>query len=267
MANLLQFPADRAARAGFEPVKATYTAREISRQFGLPEHLIRRWTREGLIPTVSGPEEARYDFRALKQFRRLRELRARGVSLQTISRELRGQLNLFPEAPADLIRLPVRLSTFEEALLLFDAGDPGAAELFRRAIQESDCVADAYCNLGILESDAGRLNQAFDCLTNALAEDPRHFESHYNLANLYFEMGDYRLSRQHYELAGTLEPNFPNLYFNLGLVHALSGDLKAAVVALEQYKTLIADDEAAQEEAARATELISRFESALALVR
>ena len=80
-------------------------------------------------------------------------------------------------------------------------------------------------------------------------------------------MGDYRLSRQHYELAGTLEPNFPNLYFNLGLVHALSGDLKVAVVMLEKYKTLIADDEAAEEEATRATELISRFESALALVR
>ena len=70
MANLLQFPADHTARAGFEPVRATYTAREISRQFGIPEHLIRRWTREGLIPTAPGQEE-RYDFRALKQFRRL----------------------------------------------------------------------------------------------------------------------------------------------------------------------------------------------------
>ena len=266
MANLLQFPADRASRAGFEPVKANYTAREMSRQFGVPESLILRWTREGLIPTATGlgAKEPCYDLRALKLFRHIRKLRSGGVSLQAVSRELRGQLSLFPEAPTDLIRLPIRLSTFEEALVLFDAGDPAAAELFRQAVEESEGVADSYCNLGILESNAGRHNQAFDYFTNALVEDPRHFEAHYNLANLYFEMGDYRLSRQHYELAGMLEPNFPNLYFNLGLVHALTGDLKEAVASLEKYKTLIAGDDTAAKDLARVAELISRFESVLA---
>jgi tetratricopeptide (TPR) repeat protein len=261
MGNLLNFP-DAARRAAFQRVQATYSVRDISRQFGLGESLIRRWTREGLIPTAPGSSAAAepcYDFRALKQFRRVRELRSRGVSLQQINRELRGQMRLFPESSGELIPLPIRRSPFEEALLLYDAGNPGAAELFQRAIQEEDCIADCYCNLGIIEFDRGRLPVAFDCFTRSLKEDPRHFESHYNLANLYFEMGDYRLAKQHYEFAGVLEPNFPNLHFNLGLVHALQGDLKAAARSFRIYSEL-----AGEEEAAPAGDFLARLKDALA---
>jgi tetratricopeptide (TPR) repeat protein len=260
MSNVLQFPSEAARRPAFQAVRSSYSLREIARQFGLSETLIRRWTREGLIPaTAIASGDLRYDFSALKRFRRVREMRAQGMSLDQIALELRGQLNLFPESQSELISLPIRVTPFEEALLLYDAGDPRAAEVFEKAIAAGDCVADAYCNLGILSFVGGRMDEAFDYLTRSLKEDPRHFESHYNLANLYLEIGDHRLAREHYELAAALEPSFPNLYFNLGLTQALGGDLQAALAALRKYCELVTEDE-------RATclDLISHLERAVA---
>ena len=98
-----------------------------------------------------------------------------------------GQLNLF--AGGKLVKLN-QLTTFEEALMLDEHGDPRAADLYKRAIQEFDSVPDAFCNLGIIESRARNYSKAVDCFTMSLKEDPRHFESHYNLANLYAELGN-----------------------------------------------------------------------------
>src|SRR3990172_2579775 len=77
------------------------------------------------------------------------------------------QLNLFSSSPARILRLPTNLSPFEEALLLDERNDSRAGEAYLRAISEGDLVADAYCNLGILESRAGRITKAFDCFTKS----------------------------------------------------------------------------------------------------
>jgi DNA-binding transcriptional MerR regulator len=245
MGDVIQFPSESAARLGLERVKSTYTAREISQQFGLPERTIRRWTEEGLIATAADAEgdELVYDFRSLNQFRRVRALRTKGLSLKQIDRELRGQLSLFAEPRGQLLHLPVKLSPFEQALQLHERSDEGAADAYRKAIESEDYVADAYCNLGILEHEGGQVPRAFDCFATALQHDPRHFESHYNLATLYFETEDLRLARLHYELAAEVEPSFPNLHFNLGLVHALRGDLALAARSLRHVPELAPDDD------------------------
>jgi len=161
-----------------------------------------------------------------------------------------GQMNLFmqPEnQAARIVQMPTRMSAFEHALLLDEQGDlEGAARAYFEAISSGDCVADAYCNLGILESQAGCREKAFDCFTKSLRETPRHLESHYNLANLYFEIGNLRLAREHYELAAQIDPTFPNLYYNLALAHALQEDYKLAVEALNKYVALVSEDEASQ---------------------
>ncbi len=248
MTNVVQFPLGAARGAGFERIKPVYTVREIGRRFGLSERVIRRWTREGLVRTAPWAKagEFRYDFQALTQFRRVRELRNNGLSLRQIEAELRGQLNLFPEGPGRLIPMPSRLSPFEQALLLHERGDPGAADGYRRAIEKGECICDAYCNLGILEFEKGRLPKAFDCFTRALRHDPRHFESHVNLAHFYFECGDLRLSRLHYELAAEIEPGFPDLYFNLGVVHAVKGEFEQAVDVLKKARELLAGEDSAR---------------------
>src|SRR6266496_3227297 len=153
------------------------------------------------------------------------------------------QLHLFPQSTAQILDFGSELSRFEQALLLDERGDPKAAELYAKAIAEQDCVADAYCNLGIIESQKGNTAKAFDCFTTSLKHDPRHSESHYNLSNLYFDVNDLRCALIHYQMAVAVEPAFPNVYFNLGLVQALNNDLDAAVSSLSTYQELVSEDE------------------------
>ena len=164
------------------------------------------------------------------------------------------------EHPARIVNLPTRFSPFEEALLLDERGDKDAADSYWKAISNGDAVADAYCNLGILESKAGKTEKAFDSFTKSLKEDPRHLESHYNLANLYFDLDNLRLAQQHYEIAAQIDPKFPNIYFNLGLVLAINENLQEAIDVLGKYQELVP-----QQEGCKADELLASLESSLAV--
>jgi tetratricopeptide (TPR) repeat protein len=175
--------------------------------------------------------------------------------------EAEGQLNLFSEPAAgrpigfgrergsNVVRFPAGVSPFEEALLLDEREMDMAADRYWKAITDGDSVADAYNNLGIIEYRRGDAGKAFNCFTNALEFDPRHFEAHYNVGNLYFETGDLRLARFHYEIAAEIRPNDPKLFFNLALLHTFNEDFRAAIAALSNYRELAphADDVPADE--------------------
>jgi len=257
MSVVVPFP-ESTQSGGLQRVQAVYTVREIGRQFGLSENSIRRWARDGVIPAAApAPDgELRFDFHALTLFRRVRESRNRGMTARQIEAELRGQLNLFPERGGRLIQLPIRLTPFEEALILHEQGDRRATEQYRKAIQEGECIADAYCNLGILEYEANHIPRAFDHFTNALKYEPRHFEAHFNLAHLYFEAGDFRLARLHYDFAAVIEANNAGVHFNLGLIHAIDGNLAAAIESLNR-----AAEFATEEELVQIEELLSGLRS------
>ena len=247
MSTVVPFP-DATPVKGPQRIKSSYTINEIRRQFGWSEAHIRRWVKEGIIQTVdSAPDtEPRFDFHALEVFRRARELRGRGRSLRKIEMELHGQRNLFSESRGRLIQLPSRMSPFEEALILHEQGDPRAAGMYAQAIKEEECVSDAFCNLGILDYEAKNIPGAFDNFTSALRHDPRHFEAHFNLAHLYFEEGDIRLARLHYELSAVIEPGSASAHFNLGMISAIEENAPAAVASLNKAKTFATEEELAQ---------------------
>ena len=239
--KILRFPAPAPSKADYQRVKSTYTVHEIRQLFGLNELVIRRWTEQGVVNAALSSEagESLYYFTALTQFRRVRELRGQGLTLKQVESELQGQMNLFKPARAEISHL---LSPFEEALLLHEGGDAKAAELYREAITEGDNLADAYCNLGIIELEQGRMPKALDCFTLALKSEPRHVEAHYNLANLYFDAGDLQLAKLHYESAAELEPSFSPLHYNLALVYYKLDNLNGACAALHRYKELAPED-------------------------
>ena len=166
------------------------------------------------------------------------------VRKRTNAAESPDQLHLFPQTTAQILDFGSESGRFEQALILDERGDPKAAELYAKAIEEQDCVADAYCNLGIIESQKANTTKAFDCFTTSLKYDPRHCEAHYNLGNLYFDVNDLRLAQVHYEMAGEVDPSFANVYFNLALVQAIRNDLRAAISALTRYQELVSPDEA-----------------------
>lgn len=152
-----------------------------------------------------------------------------------------GQLTLFNSGR--IIKLN-QLTAFEEALLMDERGDKKTARtLYQKAIQAEDCCADCYCNLGIIESQEGSYPKAIDAFTQALKHNPRHYEAHYNLANLYAEVGNYALAKIHYEIAIELEPSFSNSYYNLGLCLAMMKLYEDAVKVLSTYRDLTPDEE------------------------
>lgn len=167
-----------------------------------------------------------------------------------------GQLDLF--TAGRVVKLN-QLSAFEEALMLDEQGNKERAKIgYQQAIEQEDSVADAYCNLGIILSLEGQHAKAIDSFTNCLKVDPRHFEAHYNLANLYAEIGNFALAKAHYEISIELEPAFPNSYFNLGLTLAMNKQFDDAIKAIRKFRKLApADDQAL------ADDLIKKLSTAL----
>ncbi|MCE7864314.1 MAG: tetratricopeptide repeat protein [Bacteroidetes bacterium CHB5] len=155
-----------------------------------------------------------------------------------------GQLDLFGEAK--IVNLN-NLTPFEEALMLDEQGDNRAAQQYQKAIDAGDSIADAYCNMGIIESGKQNYTKAVDCFTRALKTDPRHFEAHYNLANVYAEIGNLTLAKIHYQVSIEIEPTFPNSYFNLGITLAMGKEIEEAIQSLLTYKSLVAEDHLAEE--------------------
>ncbi len=241
--KVLSFPSRVPAKADYQRVKSNYSIREIKQLFGLSERTIRRWTEQGIIQGTPAPEtnDYIYDFQALTQFRRVRELRSQGQSIRQIEAELQGQLSLF--RGVDGGKLTRLLTPFEEALLLDERRDPKAAESYLEAINNGDNVAEAYCNLGIINKDLGNIGNALDNFTLALKHEPRHVEAHYNLGNLYFDAGELPLARLHFEAAAQIEPRFSLVYFNLALAHFKLNDLTAALAAIASYKELRQPDD------------------------
>jgi tetratricopeptide (TPR) repeat protein len=242
--KVLSFPQPVPAKADYQRVKSNYSIREIKQMFGLSERTIRRWTETGIIQVTpaASEEETHYDFQALTVFRRVREMRSQGLTIKQIEAELQGQLSLFRSDPS---QVPVSrlLTPFEEALLLHEQSDTQAVEFYQEAIATGDNVAEAYCNLGIIELDRGNMVGTLDNFTQALKHDPRHVEAHYNLANVYYDAGDFLLARLHYETAREIEPNFAAVYYNLALVYHRLGNVVGARQALHKYKELGPGDE------------------------
>ena len=174
--------------------------------------------------------------------------------------EVEGQLNLFrsPEREdgigfgrarqSKVVRFPAGMSPFEEALLLDERDSTMAADKYWKAITVGDNAADAYNNLGVIECLQGNVGKAFNCFTNALETDPHHFEAHYNVGNLYFETGDLRLARFHYEVAAEVRPADPKLFFDLALLHTVNEDFRSAIAALSNYRELARSEDVPADE-------------------
>src|SRR5262245_58162919 len=102
--KILRFPAPAPTKADYQRVKSTYTVQEIKQLFGLSDRVIRRWTEQGVVPAASESKtgEPLYDFSALTQFRRVRELRSHGLTLKQVEAALQRQMNRsHPAQPTD----------------------------------------------------------------------------------------------------------------------------------------------------------------------
>ena len=157
-----------------------------------------------------------------------------------------GQLNLFDPQPteAKILRINQFLTPFEEALIADEQGRTEAAkELYQKAVLAKDCVADAYCNLGIIQSNEGNWVSAINSFSKSLTFDPRHHEAHYNLANIYGDQEDFKLAIMHYRMTIEICPEFYNAYYNLALIYAVKKEYKEAISLLNKFKEYAPEEE------------------------
>jgi len=171
-----------------------------------------------------------------------------------------GQLNMFNQAAeAKVINLKPHLPPFEEALIMDEQGHPDEAiNLYKRAIDGKENIADSYCNLGVIYSQKKEHTKAIDSFTHGLKADPRHFEAHYNLANLYSDIGNISLAKVHYQMSVTINPEFSNGYYNLGLILITNREYEEAIDAFVKYK-----ETAPAEEKENAMELIRNINQSI----
>lgn len=166
---------------------------------------------------------------------------SRKPGFKKVRREPKGhnpdQLDLFAAetSPAAVSHVLRHLDPFEKGLQIDGKNDQLAEKLYREAIDNKVSVADAYCNLGIIHARKGDTVQAIDHLTQALKADPRHTEAHYNLANMYYDAGNFNLAKVHYEVAIELEDAFSEIRYNLALALICLDELQAAIQHLNIY--------------------------------
>lgn len=154
--------------------------------------------------------------------------------------EDKGQLNLFS---GNIIQLRSG-SLFDEALQFDEQGDTEAAkELYLKSIEMERDNSDAYCNLGIIACEEGDYPKGINYFTLCLKENPRHYKAHFNLANTYAEAGNIDLAILHYRVSTEIAPQFPNSYFNLGLMLARSKKYEEAIKILKRFLSLAPAEE------------------------
>jgi tetratricopeptide (TPR) repeat protein len=173
---------------------------------------------------------------------RRRALKKAGTGLQTDPAQS-GQLDLFKpasdSAKGSVQHILTFANPFARALYLDQQNHQEAENAYVEAIEQNVHAADAWCNLAIIYADRHDDLQAIDALSKAITQQPRHALSHYNIANLYLDHGDLNLARLHYEIAKQIDPDFAEVYFNLGLVYLIKGSRKAAIEMLRKYEELM----------------------------
>ncbi|MEW6751774.1 MAG: hypothetical protein AB1505_12475 [Candidatus Latescibacterota bacterium] len=155
-----------------------------------------------------------------------------------------GQLDLFANDPRKVVPLPVSERPFDLAFRLDVEGDEHALDLYREAAEQGDRPADAHCNIGVWHARSGDTEAATRSFCQALASDPAHLLSHYNLGNLYLSLEHADLARVHYQRCLQIDSSFPGAYLNLAWIHAVQGESGEALEALHRFRALVTREEA-----------------------
>ncbi|MFT5143869.1 MAG: tetratricopeptide (TPR) repeat protein [Thalassolituus oleivorans] len=155
--------------------------------------------------------------------------------------EEKEQLNLFSTRAANVVRLESGMSPFDAALMMDRTGRAEARTAYLDAVQSGDRVADAFCNLGIMEAASGAYDDAIEWFAKSLAASSDHFEAHYNLGCLYLDMEMFGPARVHLAIAAVKDPSSAELQFNLAVALAGTGQFALSAVALRQFRKLTPD--------------------------
>jgi DNA-binding transcriptional MerR regulator len=204
---------------------ASYSIRDVSRLFDLPESRLRYWSQTGFIQaSIRVKGRTWYSFRDLIGIKVARELLAAGLTLQTVRRSLDALRVKLPDVDQPLSRLRIR------------------CEHEKVIVETSERSFEAATGQGLLDFSVQSLHQqaaqvlAIPRAQEHAAEDDRSAYEWFMIACERERAWDgedpddpaFLDARQAYDRALDLDPEFAAAYTNLGALLAAVGDLDGA---------------------------------------
>jgi tetratricopeptide (TPR) repeat protein len=112
--------------------------------------------------------------------------------------------------------------------------------------------ANYYYAIALLNSDEkSHLNQAATLLQNAVRLDPKFAQAYLQLGVLQTKRGDWQSARECYEKAAAGDPNFPDPHFRLAQLYRRTGERQKMSQELQTFERLKQSDAASVEQRRR----------------
>ena len=126
----------------------------------------------------------------------------------------------------------------EEQIKLYEENKnlvPPIEDPLRDAIRALDKGAASHLERGLALDQVGRLDDALSETERAAELDPTMVKAHINLITLYGRKGNFQKAEEHFHTAVKLNPDqFPDAYYNYGILLVLEGKLNEAEKAFRQ---------------------------------
>ncbi|HEY9024308.1 MAG TPA: tetratricopeptide repeat protein [Burkholderiaceae bacterium] len=148
-------------------------------------------------------------------------------------------------APASTGPIPAATQrAYDDALALLRAGHVADAERgFRALAQSSPELAGPHANLGVIARNAGRLPEAVAELEKATTLAPGHAVAWDQLGLAYRQSGEFTKSRDAYQHALAINPDYATAVLNLGVLEDLYlAEPAKALDAYTRYLALVPGD-------------------------
>ncbi len=144
----------------------------------------------------------------------------------------------YPEARAAFVKAGNRLN---EGIALLAARRTSEAErILREVLSREPRNIRAHYNLGLLQREAGKLEDALPQFEAAEQLDPADLHVQYYLGAVNFALRRYPEAIRHYTKVVEGDPSFVSAIFGIGRSYVLSGDAAKGAVYLKRFQELTA---------------------------
>ncbi len=228
-----------------------YCREDVLRILRLPVKQLASWERAGLIASSN-----EYSFDELVQLRKLRDLAATRISVQSIRRSVdamqrvSGMVN--PLLESAVVRQGSRLAFRQYGALVdpmtrqmafdFELAPCAGMVIVRRAGQEATAAAELqemFLRAVRLEEVPNRIEDAKEMYQTILESHPKHAAAAINLGTIHYNERDFAGAERLYRRAAEADPEYALAFFDLGNVLDEQQRLEEAIVAYERALALV----------------------------